>query len=178
MANTNAPFGFRAQPPLYGLLPFAVVAAGNTQAVYRGDAMALESNGGATSDSDGVVMLIGAVEGIAQAARITFTKALLAADTAGTVLLHYHMNQKYLVQGDVTTPTRTMIGNNGDHANGTGSTVTGLSGHYLVNATLNTTTYGWRLLDLFNGEGNDTTAAYCKFLVLPNEHFMSSTTGV
>lgn len=166
MANTNRPFGFEPTGFMFGTMPFEVDSS-NSTAFFTGDVVSQENDGNVAPAAAGDLVLVGSCQGSTSAD--TATKALLAASTAGTVLVTYHPDQIYITQMTTgTTQTQTMVGNNADHVAGTGSAVTGISAHTL-SGTTTAATAGFRILRLLDAPENEVGNA-ARLLVLCNEH--------
>jgi hypothetical protein len=145
MANADTPRGFSATGTQYGLEPVSVDAS-NTTAVFRGDVMSGETDGNAVPAAADDVTKIGIAHGATAAT--TDAKSLLAATTAGTIMLSQDPMQQYVVQSASTTvATQNMIFAGCDHVAGAGSAITGLSGHELDLSAPSTTVGGFVLLD-------------------------------
>jgi hypothetical protein len=151
---------------MYGTLPFEVDSS-NSTAFFGGDVVVQESDGNVAPAAAGDLYLLGSCQGSTSADYAT--KAVLAASTAGTVLVTYHPSQIYITQMTTgTTQTQTMIGNNADHVAGTGSATTGISGHTL-SGTTGAGTAGFKILHLLDAPDNAAGDA-ARLLVLCNEH--------
>ena len=170
MANTNAPFGFRAQPPMLWMLEFSVDSS-NATACFQGDMIIFESDGNVAPATAGSLFLLGAVEGLVPTGNtaLALNKRVLAGSTAGSIMVHYSPIQRYLVQFGNAAPTQTILGNNADHVATAGSGTTGLSQHVL-STTTGTGTAGFKLLDFLRADDNDETAAYVRIIAEINEH--------
>ena len=177
MANNNAPFGFRALVPFMGLFPLSVDSS-NATAVFNGDMIMAENDGNVAPATAGSLLLLGAAEGKTAAAgtALALNKRLLAASTAGTIMVHCDPNQRYLVQFGNSAPTQTILFNNADHVATAGSATTGLSQHVL-NTSTGTGTAGFKLLDFLVADDNDETAAYARLKVEINEHMQKVITS-
>jgi len=166
MANQDRPSGFSATGCQYGLEPVSVDAS-NSTAFFRGDVTMGESDGNGAPATAGSIAIIGVAH--ASTTATTAAKTLLAASTAGTILVSQDPAQQYIVQCVTgTSPTQTMIFNNHNHIAGTGSTVTGLSGHELDTSTAGTSDGGFVLLDYVNREDNDATVEHADAVVRLN----------
>jgi len=137
-ANADTPHGATATGIIYGLNAYAVDSS-NSTAFFRGDLVAMETDGNVIPSAASSTHVVGAVESVTSIS--TAAKTLLAASTAGTVLCHYHRSQQYYMQIDDGTPAVTHYGANADISvtNHTGNTNTGISGQELDDATVNTT---------------------------------------
>lgn len=178
MANVTTPFGIRAMGIMYGLQPFSVDSS-NTPAIFRGDVIMAESDGNVAAATAGNTQLLGAAAGLAPAAITSYAKSILSASTAGTILVHNDPNQVYVIKHGTgtTAPAQTNLFNNADHVAGTGSTVTGRSGHVLDGATYATTAAGFRILDFVIREDNEVGDG-ADLVVVIMEHALNTTTGV
>ena len=178
MANADTPRGFSATGCQYGLEPVSVAAASGT-AVFRGDVMSGVNTGTATPASAGDVVIIG----IANSATVATTaaKSLLAASTAGTIMVHQDPMQQFIVQGDTDTAgDQGILFNAMNHLAGAGSTVTGLSGHELDLSDAGTSTGGFVLLDYVLRDDNEEDAINVDCVVRLNvgEGILTIATGV
>ncbi len=106
----------------------ATVDAANATAIFKNDPITAEADGNVTVSSadDGVVVL-----GVADGFLSTTGEPLsyLPATTAGTVLYIDPKGRRFKIQSDAgTTVAATAVYATANHAAGTGSTVTGISG--------------------------------------------------
>ncbi len=177
MANEALVRGFQPTGIMYGTMPFSVDSS-NSGATFQGDVCDMESDGNVSAAAAGSSQVIGSAVGSLNAT--SAQKALLATATAGTLLLTWSKHQEYLCRGDAaTTPTQTMIGTNAEHVAGSGSTVTGWSGHTLdLTTPPDSTARGFRILDYVLAPSNDETSASVNIRVVPNLHFLATTTGI
>jgi len=174
-ANADTPHGFNATGVMYGLNAYSSDAS--NLAVFKGDMMALESDGLVTESTGSEAHNVGAAESATSVS--SSQKALVAASTAGTILVHYHPAQIYYAQVDASgTPAVTSYGNNMDiavaHA---GSTTTGLSGMELSATSSNTTAaLVMRVHGLLNRSDN-LIGDHAELICSVNEHFMETNAG-
>ena len=177
MANVTTPYGFRPVGIMYGLQPYSVDSS-NATAIFRGDLIEGESDGNVAPAAAGSTQLLGSCAGRAPAAVTSYTKTVLAATTAGTILVHGDPDQLYQAKHRAadTTYAQTSLFNNADHVADAGSTVTGSSGHVL-SGTTSTTAAGFRLLDFVIREDNE-VAVGADMICLCVEHALETTTGV
>jgi|TARA_R110000803_G_scaffold88572_3_gene155543 hypothetical protein len=175
MANADTPHGLNATGVQYGLNGFSVDNTGGSTAVFKGDLLCMLATGlvaplGATHN-------IGAAESVVSPS--TAAKSLVAAATSATVLAHYHMDQKYIIQDDgAAVGVQSTIGTNANLVAGAGSTVTGISAHEIDAsnfATANTTTAAlvFRINNLFDHPDNS-FGANADWVVTINEHFLTA----
>ena len=175
-ANADTPHGFNATGVMYGLNAYSSDAS--NLAVFKGDMMSLEADGLVTESTGSEAHNVGAVESATSVS--SAQKALVAASTAGTVLVHYHPAQMYYAQVDASgAPVVAVYGNNMDIAvTHAGSTTTGISGMELSATSTNTTAaLVMRVHGLLNRSDNligDHAELNCSV----NEHFMETNAGV
>ena len=175
-ANADTPHGFNATGVMYGLNAYSSDAS--NLAVFKGDMMSLEADGLVTESTGSEAHNVGAAESATSVS--SSQKALVAASTAGTILVHYHPAQLYIAQIDASgTPAVAMYGNNTEIAvTHVGSTTTGLSGMELDHSSVNTTAaLVMRIHGLLNRSDNligDHAELNCSV----NEHFMETNAGV
>jgi hypothetical protein len=174
-ANADTPHGFNATGVMYGLNAYSSDAS--NLAVFKGDMMSLEADGLVTESTGSETHNVGAAESATSVS--SSQKALVAATTAGTILVHYHPAQMYYAQVDATgTPAVTSYGNNAnvgvEHA---GSTTTGISGMELSGTSINTTAaLVMRVHGLLNRSDN-LIGDHAELICSVNEHFMGTADG-
>lgn len=180
MANVTTPYGFRATGIMYGTSPFSVDSS-NATAFFRGDVVEAESDGNVAPAAAGSTQILGSCVGLAVAAITSYNKRVLAASTAGTILVHGDPNQLYIAKHATGTvaPTQTVIFTNSDHVATAGSATTGDSGHSINGAAGNyvTTAAGFRILDFVIREDNE-VADGADLVVICMEHALNTTTGI
>lgn len=167
MANADTPFGFKATGVMYGLQPFDVDSS-NSTAIFRGDMIMAEVDGNVAPATAGSTALIGSVAG---STTVSYSaKTLVAATTAGTVLAHWDPDQMYIAQSQTgDTSAQTALFANADHVAGSGSTVTGLSGHELnIGVQTTTASGGFKLIDHVIRDDNDKTAVNAEYKCVLN----------
>lgn len=196
MANTLAPFGFRhtgitnGASPTFGLIT-RQVAYNDTTKIYLGDPVKSLSTGYVAQWTAGtaVSQLAGVFNGCSylSTARGSYVWSPYwpGSDVASGNVVTAYLNPcnlsvapTFLVQSSGTAITLADIGMNADVAIGTGSTLTGISGATLDQATLATTaTLPFRIIDLYAGVGNgaDTTTSYNWVIVAANVSGAGST---
>ena len=178
MANTDAPRGFSATGCQYGLEPVSVDAS-NSTAFFRGDVTSAESDGYAAPAAAGDIVIIGIANSSTTAT--TAAKTILAASTAGTIMVHQDPMQQFIVQGaSGTAGSQTLLFNGMNHVAGSGSTTTGLSGHELDLSNAGTSTGGFVLLDYVLRDDNEEASANVDCVVRLNvgEGILTIATGV
>lgn len=192
MANNNTPFGLRSvsgvsNGPLNGGVRQYSVAAGDGTAIYIGD---LVKNAGTSQVINGETMsdvviaatgdvFAGVVVGVLPVTRDSLSYR--AASTQRVLLVDDDPNALFEVQeiGTGTPFTANDIGLNCNVSVVAGSTVTGLSGTVLDNATEATTnTLDVKIVGLVNRPDN-AVGAFAKWLVRINRHrFVDQLAGV
>ena len=146
MANPDRPNGFRPASPIMTPRPYKVLAANGTK-IFKGDMMDIVNTGGVTPAVAGSAVHIGSTDDV------------LAASTAGSVVIYDDPDQDYIAQDDGSdTPVRTYIFENVDHVAGTGNANTNMSGHELAPSTHVGTTAGFALLEILEGPEYDANA--------------------
>lgn len=147
MANPDRPNGFRPASPIMTPRPYKVLVANATK-IFKGDMLDVVNTGGVTPAVAGSAVHLGSTDDV------------LAATTAGQVVVYDDPDQDYLAQDDASdSPVRTYIFENVDHVAGTGNANTNMSGHELGLSTHVGTTAGFMLLELIEGPEFDTIAA-------------------
>ena len=178
MANADTPRGFSATGCQYGLEPVSV-DSGNGTAFFRGDVTSAQNDGSCTPSTAGDVVIIGIANSSTTAT--TAAKTILAASTAGTIMVHQDPMQQFVVQGaSGTAGSQTLLFNGMNHVAGSGSTVTGLSGHELDLSDAGASTGGFVLLDYVLRDDNEEDAANVDCVVRLNvgEGILTIATGV
>ena len=175
-ANADTPHGFNATGVMYGLNAYSSDAT--NLAVFKGDMMALEADGLVTENTGSDAHNVGAAESATSVS--SSQKALVAASTAGTILVHYHPAQLYIAQIDASgTPAVAMYGNNTEIAvTHVGSTTTGISGMELsATDAAATAALVMRIHGLLNRSDN-LIGDHAELICSVNEHFMETNAGV
>ena len=175
-ANADTPHGFNATGVMYGLNAYA--NGNDNLAVFKGDMMALEADGLVTENTGSDAHNVGAAESATSVS--SSQKALVAATTAGTILVHYHPAQMYYAQVDASgTPAVAMYGNNTEIAvTHAGSTTTGISGMELsATDAAATAALVMRIHGLLNRSDN-LIGDHAELICSVNEHFMETNVGV
>lgn len=191
MANTNAPFGFRAVRRLDGAVPnFATrtyeIAYNNSTKIRKGDAVKLLTTGyidlAAASDTS----LLGVLDGVeyydvVQAKKVFFNGWLAPTTTAlaGSVKARVIVDPMavYAVQSNGAALTLANIGENIKLVAGTGNDLTGISGAAVDQTTLNTTnTIPFRIVGLSEQGTNDNASSYNVVeVIIVGNHFTNLT---
>jgi hypothetical protein len=157
------------------------VDSSNATAIFRGDAVTLETDGNVTPAAAGGVIL-GVCEGVVVDREVAATEhpGYLPASTAGYVLVRVEDGALYEVQedsdgGDLDAGA---VGSNIDHIAGTGSTVSGVSGHEIDSSTLTAAgSAGWRIVGLVERVDNE-IGTNAKWLVTVHESHLKATNGI
>lgn len=176
MANVNAPFGFRQLGVLGGVSPnFGMI----TRKIAAADTADIYTNDPVKSLSTGYVAAWTATTAVSQLAGIFVGCTYLSTGEGKTVFRPYWQGgdntgdgtayivpcnlavpATFLVQSSGTAITLADIGANADVVMNAGSTITGISGVTLNQATLAVTaTLPFRVVGLYNGVGNGSDAA-------------------
>ena len=166
MPNTDAPHGFDAHAPFYGMEEFETISSEDTD-VFIGDVVDALTTGyvsPAAADSNVIV-------GIAN--------SYLSSSATGKVRVHFDPHQSYSVQCvSGTTPAVADYFANANHIAGAGSTTTKKSAHELNIATLSTSDLGFMILGAFPQVGNNATQQHAEYRVRLNEHALQKAGGV
>lgn len=197
MANTFAPFGFAqnagtGSAPTYEMV--TRVIANTAGAIYSGDPVTSQSDGTIAQSTPGTTQIAGIFYGC------TYLSAALnrtvwspnwpgsGAAVANSVVTAYIVNDpnaKFVVQsGNAGTPVGVAdIGANINFAIGTGNALTGQSGAYANQATINTTsTLPFRIVGLVQSppgaNGTDTSSNGNWIVVAFNNVDTKSLTGI
>lgn len=176
MANTNAPYGFKAQNNLggasanFGLIERKIAAA-DTQAIYHNDPVKSLSTGyvaqwtAATAVSQLAGIFVGCRYIDAGTGEYVFRPRWPGTGNTGDGIAlimpcNLSVPPLFLVQSSGTAITLANIGENADVAIGTGNAYTNMSGATLDQATLAATaTLPFRIMGLYQGVGNGSDAA-------------------
>jgi hypothetical protein len=196
MANTFAPFGFsqnrgNGSAPTYEQR-VRKIASGNATAIYAGDPVTTLNTGYITQSSPGTTQIAGIFVGckyLSTALQRTIWSPFWPGSGATGDVEAYIVNDpnaQFVAQVGGSTSTGIVfadIGANVNFAVGTGSTVTGISGAYVDQTTVNTTaTLPFRIVSLIEnppgGPGTDSTSAYNWVLVAFNNVDTKSLTGI
>lgn len=179
-ANADTPHGFNATGIMYGLNAYPVLV-GNDTAIFKGDMMALQSDGALTENTGTLAHNVGAAEtGTPVSSAV---KAILAASTAGTIMVHYHPAQMYYGQVDASgtsgTPAITQYGENGNIAvTHAGSTVTGISGMEISGTSITTSAALVMSIHGLLNRSDNLIGDHAELVCSVNEHFMNTNVGV
>lgn len=186
MANQNAVRGFSPIGLLQGgaipVRQFGVDSSNGT-AIYVGDLVSAENDGKiAVSSADDGVIVLGSVVGIydslgnpIDSPNSTTSTPYLAASTAGYVDVAL-MVPGALFQVESASAAVTDVFASANHVAGTGSTVTGVSGHYLDSAT--TGAANFIILDKVNEPNNAWGANVDLVVTTAESFFMAAGAGV
>lgn len=197
MPNTNAPFGFEhvgfagARPGSYGNTT-RLIAAANTDVIYIGDPIYSLSTGYIAKATPGTTPICGVFIGCsyysASARQKVWSPYYPGSGATGDVEAYIVTDETALFKVQVAGSTSTGvvfadIGANIQFAYGTGSTATGLSGAYVDQTTISTTsTLPFRIVEIITQpsgvNGYDATAAYNQVLVRVNNQDFNQLTGV
>lgn len=175
MANTLAPFGFKAlgnygASPTFGLVT-RLIASNNTTDIFHGDPVKNLNTGYIAQWSAGVAVsqLAGVFVGCQYISSATgeLVRSRFWPGTGNTgdvtaLILPCNLSipPLFAVQSSGTAIGLADIGANADVSIGTGSQTTGISGATLDQSTLNTTaTLPFRVMGLWNGVGNGSDSA-------------------
>lgn len=187
MANVNAPFGFRHVGLVGGVAPnFGMitrkVASGDTTKIFQNDPVRSLATGFVAQWTAATVVsqLAGFFQGChylsTSQSKIVWSPYWPGADATGDVTAYIMPAQgaappTFLVQSSGTAIGFADIGANADVTIGTGSTLTGMSGASLNQATLAVTaTLPFRVMGLYEGVGNgsDVTTSFNWVIVQAN----------
>lgn len=141
MANVDAPIGFRTFGPVKSYRPFDIESA---TACYINDLIAMGSDGYVDAAAAAGEVIVGPTQNY-HAANAGLTTIVVADDP----------DQLLIAQNDDTTLSQDNVGNRGDHAAGSGSSTTLLSGHELDGSDVAAKEAGFLILDLLDAPGND-----------------------
>jgi len=202
VANVFAPFGFMPVRRQDGASWSAnqtqyQISFDNTHHLYQGDVCTLLSTGFIDTIAPGTVPVLGIFNGCsyvsAAQSRLVFTNQYPGGDqiTNGVVnaSVYDDPNLVFMVQTGYSSTgsgpaTRAMIGMNAQYANGTGNTLSGISGAYLdlTVPPAVTSTLPFRILSLVTdppgSNGSDTTTAFNYVLVMWNNEFFRQLAGI
>ncbi len=196
MANTFAPFGFsqnrgNGSAPTYEQR-VRKIASDNATAIFAGDPVTTLSTGYIAQSSPGTTQIAGIFVGckyLSTALQRTVWSPFWPGSGATGDVQAYIVNDpnaQFVAQVGGSSSTGIVfadIGANVNFAVGTGSTVTGISGAYVNQTTVNTTaTLPFRIVGLIEnppgGPGTDSTSAYNWVLVAFNNVDTKSLTGI
>jgi hypothetical protein len=187
MANVNAPFGFRhvglvgGVAPNFGLIT-RKIASNNATKIYQNDPVQMLATGYVAQWAAAVAVsqLVGVFQGChylsTSRGGIVWSPYWPGADATGDVTAYLQpcagaAPATFLVQSSGTAIGFADIGANADVTIGTGSTLTGISGATLNQATLAVTaTLPFRVVGLYEGVGNgsDVTTSFNWVIVAAN----------
>ena len=166
MPNTDAPHGFDAHAPFYGMEEFETDAAEGTD-IFIGDVVDGEADGYISPAAAGSDVIVG------------IANSYLSNSAAGKVRVHFDPHQSYSVQCvSGTTPAVTDYFANANHIAGAGSTTTKKSAHELDISSLSTSDLGFMILGAFPQVGNNATQEHAEYRVRLNEHALQKAGGV
>lgn len=190
MANADRPRGARPIGTLDGS-PYNAsirtrpVDSSNATAIFIGDFIKLEDDGNVAPAAAGDTLL-GVCVGVEVDASVSETEhpGYLPASTAGNILVCEGPDVLYEIQEDSAggAMSKSNIGSNGDIVAGTGSTVTGQSGHELDSSDViakdgTPASAQLRVIGFVDREDNE-VGNNAKWIVLINEHQHRNTTGI
>lgn len=160
MANTNAPFGFRqysgtGSAPTYEQVPVRI--AYDATNIFFGDPVTPTNGGlvvqGAGGDAQTAGIFVGCQYLSVSQKRTVWSNFWPGSDVAATNYVTGYIvndpNAKFLAQVGTTGLVVADVNSNIDYAIGTGNTMSGISGAFLDQSTLNTTsTLPFRVVSL------------------------------
>ena len=195
MANTNAPFGFsqysgNGSAPTYEQVP--VVIAYNASAIYYGDPVEPDGSGtvvrgdGTTGAAGIAGIFVGCTYLSVSQKRTVWSNYWPGSDVASTSTVTGYIindpNAKFLVQVGPTGLTQAEVNSNIGYDIGTGNTANGLSGAFVTEASLNTTsTLPFRVIGLVTqppGSAGTEAGAYNRVIVAFNNVSTKALTSV
>jgi hypothetical protein len=195
MANTNAPFGFSqysgtGSAPTYEQVP--VVIAYNASAIFFGDPVEPDGTGtvvrgdGTTGAAGIAGIFVGCQYLSVSQKRTVWSNYWPGSDVASNqTVIGYIINDpnaKFLVQVGTTGLTQAEVNSNIGYDIGTGNTANGLSGAFVTEASLNTTsTLPFRVIGLVTqppGSAGTEAGAYNRVIVAFNNVSTKSLTAV
>jgi hypothetical protein len=195
MANTNAPYGFRqysgtGSAPTYEQVP--VVIAYNASAIFFGDPVEPDSSGtvvrgdGTTGAAGIAGIFVGCSYLSVSQKRTVWSNYWPGTDVASTQTVNGYIindpNAKFLVQVGTTGLTQAEVNSNIGYDIGTGNTANGLSGAFVTEASLNTTsTLPFRVISLVTqppGSAGTEAGAYNRVIVAFNNVSTKALTSV
>jgi len=196
MANTQAPFGFQLAGFLDGRTgslgqSTRLIANGDSNAVYSGDPVTSLNTGYVTRSTAGTTQIAGIFIGCeylnTALGRVVWSPSWPGSGATGDVTAYVITDPQatFKVQagGSTTAIGLSNIANNANFALGTPNTLSGQSGAYLDQTTINTTsTLPFRIIGLVTAppgaNGTDTTTGYNNVIVTFNWQDYKSTTGI
>jgi hypothetical protein len=195
MANTNAPFGFlqysgNGSAPTYEQV--AVVIAYNASAIYFGDPVEPDGSGtvvrgdGTTGAAGIAGIFVGCKYLSVAQKRTVWSNYWPGSDVASTQTVEGYIindpNAKFLVQVGTTGLTQAEVNSNIGYDIGTGNAANGLSGAFVTEASLNTTsTLPFRVISIVTqppGAPGTEAGAYNRVIVAFNNVSTKSLTAV
>ena len=195
MANTNAPFGFSqysgtGSAPTYEQVP--VVIAYNASAIFFGDPVEPDGTGtvvrgdGTTGAAGIAGIFVGCQYLSVSQKRTVWSNYWPGSDVASNqTVIGYIINDpnaKFLVQVGTTGLTQAEVNSNIGYDIGTGNTANGLSGAFVTEASLNTTsTLPFRVISIVTqppGSAGTEAGAYNRVIVAFNNVSTKSLTAV
>jgi len=173
MANTDRPAGFAPFGPLLRQRAYSVDSSNGT-AIFINDVVMAEADGNIAPATAASVTKLGSA--------INYIAVSTATTTSAPAMVADHPDQEYWVQDDGSQdpPSQAELFQGADHAIGTGSTVTLLSGHELDLNNGGTSVGGFKILDSIRREDNDITAVNADWRVTLNtgEGLLNDAAGV
>ena len=195
MANTNAPFGFSqysgtGSAPTYEQVP--VVIAYNASAIFFGDPVEPDGSGtvvrgdGTTGAAGIAGIFVGCQYLSVSQKRTVWSNYWPGSDVASNqTVIGYIINDpnaKFLVQVGTTGLTQAEVNSNIGYDIGTGNTANGLSGAFVTEASLNTTsTLPFRVISIVTqppGSAGTEAGAYNRVIVAFNNVSTKALTAV
>jgi hypothetical protein len=195
MANTNAPFGFlqysgNGSAPTYEQV--AVVVAYNASAIYFGDPVEPSGDGtvvrgdGTTGAAGIAGIFVGCKYLSVAQKRTVWSNYWPGSDVASNQTVEGYIvndpNAKFLVQVGTTGLTQAEVNSNIGYDIGTGNAANGLSGAFVTEASLNTTsTLPFRVISIVTqppGSPGTEAGAYNRVIVAFNNVSTKSLTAV
>ena len=196
MANTNAPFGFQqysgnGSAPTYEQV--AVVIAYNASAIYFGDPVEPDGSGtvvrgDGTTGAAGIAGIFVGCKYLSVSQKRTVWSNYWpgTGDVASTQTVEGYIvndpNAKFVVQVGTTGLTQAEVNSNIGYDIGTGNTANGLSGAFVTEASLNTTsTLPFRVISIVTqppGAPGTEAGAYNRVIVAFNNVSTKALTSV
>ena len=195
MANTNAPFGFQqysgnGSAPTYEQI--AVVIAYNASAIYFGDPVEPDGSGtvvrgdGTTGAAGIAGIFVGCKYLSVAQKRTVWSNYWPGSDVASTQTVEGYIvndpNAKFLVQVGPTGLTQAEVNSNIGYSIGTGNAANGISGAFVTEASLNTTsTLPFRVISIVTqppGSPGTEAGEYNRVIVAFNNVSTKSLTSV
>lgn len=192
MPNQNVPFGFRpvrrfdGAAPNYATRVYDILSTYATK-IYKYDPVKISTAGNVELAGTTDYPLLGIFDGCEYMDTVQNKRVFSAfwpapgSAVAGTVKATVIVDPMavFKVRSNGVAITKANNFANAQYAAGTGNDVSGLSGASLAASTLNTTnTLPFKVVGLFDGEGNDNAGSYNIVEVIINLPVVRDTTGV